>query len=80
MFTFVSVIRQNFEYNLRIFANFRVKTQKSRDFAHTFSKNYSFFFGFFNKDYTFYTKNLFLTMKVTQSFVKISFLVTFLYF
>ena len=28
------------------------------DFAHTFSKNYSFFFGFFNKDYTFYTKNL----------------------
>ena len=27
------------------------------DFAHTFSKNYSFF-GFFNKDYTFYTKNL----------------------
>ena len=28
------------------------------DFAHTFSKNYSFFFGFFNKDYTFYTKIL----------------------
>ena len=36
MFTFLSVIRQNFEYNLRILANFRVKTQKSTDFAHTF--------------------------------------------
>ena len=37
MFTFVSVIRQNFEYNLRIFANFPVKTKKSMDFAHMFS-------------------------------------------
>ena len=26
MFTFLIVIRQNFEYNLRILANFRVKT------------------------------------------------------
>ena len=42
MFTFLSVIRQNFEYNLRILANFCVKTQKSTDFAHTFSKNYIF--------------------------------------
>ena len=82
MFTFLSVIRQNFQYSLRILANFRVKIQKSMDFAHTFSKNYSFFFGFvfFNKDYTFYTKNLFFTMKDTQSFVKIRFLVTFLHF
>ena len=46
MFTFLSVIRQNFEYNLRILANFRVKTKKSTDFAHTFSKNYSFFWIF----------------------------------
>ena len=46
MFTFLSVIRQNFEYNLRILANFRLKTQKSTDFAHTFSKNYNFFFIF----------------------------------
>ena len=46
MFTFISVIRQNFEYNLRILANFRVKTQKSTDFAHTFSKNYRFFWIF----------------------------------
>ena len=80
MFTFLSVIRQNFEYNLRILANFGIKTQKSTDFAHTFSKKCMVFFGFFNKDYTFYTKNLFFTMKDTQSFVKISFLVTFLHF
>ena len=45
IFTFVSVIRQNFEYNLRILANFRAKTQKSMDFTCTFSKSYSFFFG-----------------------------------
>ena len=79
MFTFLSVIRQNFEYSLRILAYLSVKIQKSMDFVHTFSKNYSFF-GFFNKDYTFYTKNLFLTMKDTQNFVKIRFLVTFLHF
>ena len=47
IFTFLSVIRQNFRYNLRILANFGVKTQKSMDFAHTFSKNYSVFFLFF---------------------------------
>ena len=43
IFTFLSVIRINFEYNLRILVNFgkfHVKTQKSMDFAHTFSKNY----------------------------------------
>ena len=33
------------------------------DFAHTFSKNYRGFFVFFNKDYTFYTKNLFIRPK-----------------
>ena len=69
-------MRQNLEYNLRIFANFHLKTQKYMDFAYTFSKNYSFFFGFFKQDYTFYTKNLFFTMKDAQSFVKISYLVT----
>ena len=42
--------------------NFHLKTQISTDFAHTFSKNYSFiyFFFFFNKDYTFHTINLFI--------------------
>ena len=33
------------------------------DFAHTFSKNYSFISFFFNKDYTFYTINLFIRPK-----------------
>ena len=80
MFTFLSLIRQNFKYNLRILANFRVNTQKSTEFAFAFSKNYSFFL-FFNIGYTFYTKNLFFfTMKDAQSLAKISFLVTFLHF
>ena len=80
MFTFVSVIRQNFEYNLRIFANFPVKTKKSMDFTHMFSKNYIFFLDFFNKDCTFYTKNLVFATKDAQSIVKIKFLVTFFTF
>ena len=29
----------HFEYNLRIFANFGIKSKKSTDFARTFSKN-----------------------------------------
>ena len=45
-----------------------------------FQKTTGFFFGFFNKDYHFYTKNLFFTTKDAQSFVKISFLATFLHF
>ena len=50
IFTFLSVIRQNFEDNLRILANFGKfsrKTQKSTDFAHTFSKKYRVFLIFF---------------------------------
>ena len=80
MFTFLSVICQNFEYNLRIFYNFRVKTQKSMECAFAFSKYYFFFFFGFFKKYTFYTKNLFFTTKDAQSFVKISGLVTFFTF
>ena len=77
MFTFLSVISQNFKYSLRILANFRVKTQKSTDFARTFSENsIFFFFGFFNKDYAFYTKNQFFISKDSESILKISFLVT----
>ena len=56
-FTFLSVIRQNLEYNLRILANFRVKTQKSMILPVHFQK--TSFFLFFKKHYTFYTKNLF---------------------
>ena len=73
-------MRQNLEYNPRILANFHLKTQKYMDFTYTFSKNYRFWGGFFKQDYTFYTKNLFFTMKDAQSFVKISYLVTCLYF
>ena len=44
--------------------NFHVKTQKSTDFAHTFSKNYSFLFLYFLiKIIVFYTKNLFIWPK-----------------
>ena len=49
MFTFLSVIRQNFKYNLRILANFRVNTQKSTEFAFAFSKNYNFWGDFLIK-------------------------------
>ena len=65
IFTFLSVTRQNFEYNLRILANFGKFSRKN-------SKIYGFrpyvfkilhFFVFFNEDYTFYTKNLFIRHK-----------------
>ena len=78
-FTFSSVIRKHFEHNLRIFANFRVKTQKSIVSPLPF-QNLQVLGGFFNKDYTFYTKNLYFTTKDTQSISKIRFLVTFLHF
>ena len=74
------MIRQNFEYNLRILANFRVKTQKIYGIRLCLFKKLVFFFGFFKKDYTFYTKNLSFTAKDAQSFVKIIFLLTFLHF
>ena len=85
IFTFLSVIRQNFEDNLRILANFG-------KFSHKNSKIYGFrpyvfkkqvFFVFFNKDYIFYTKiylfgpkitfRAFFTTKDAKSFVKIIF-------
>ena len=65
IFTFLSVTRQNFEYNLRILANFGKFSRKN-------SKIYGFrpyvfkklhFFVFFNEDYTFYTKNRFIRVK-----------------
>ena len=67
IFTFSSVIRQNFEYNLRILANFGKfsrKNSKIYGFRPYVFKNYRvFFFVLFNKDYTFYTKNLFIWPK-----------------
>ena len=60
IFTFLSVTRQNFEYNLRILANFgKFSRQNSKLYEF---RPYDFkklvFFVFFNKDYIFYTKNL----------------------
>ena len=63
-FTFLSVIRQNFEYNLRILANFSVKTQKYMISNVHFRK--TSFFLFFKKYYTFCTKNLFLQRKMQK--------------
>ena len=76
MFTFLNVIRKKFEYNLRIFANFIVKTQNLWNSPLPFQKNTFFFI----KDYIFYTKNLYFTTKDAPSFVKSIFNVTFLHF
>ena len=46
MFTFLSVIRQNFERNLRILANFGVKTQTLRISPIPFQKPTVFFWIF----------------------------------
>ena len=66
IFTFLSVIRQNFEDNLRILANFGKFSQKFKNLRISpirFQKTTVAFFVFFNKDYTFYTKNLFIQPK-----------------
>ena len=67
IFTFLSVIRQNFEYNLRILANFgKFSRRNSKIYGfrpYVFKKLEFFFFVFFNIDYTFYTKNLFIRPK-----------------
>ena len=65
IFTFLSVIRQNFEYNLRILANFgkfSCKNSKIYGFRPYVFKKLQVFV-FFNKDYTSYTKNLFIRPK-----------------
>ena len=61
IFTFLSVTRQNFEYNLRIlpnFGKFSRKNSKIYGFRSYDFKKLVFFFVFFNKEYIFYTKNL----------------------
>ena len=68
IFTFLSVIRRNFEYNLRILANFgKFSRRNSKIYGfrpYVFKKlEVFFFFVFFNLDYTFYTKNLFIRPK-----------------
>ena len=65
IFTFLSVIRQNFEDNLRILANlenFHIKLKDLWISPIHFQKTTGFFI-FFNKHYSFYTKNLFIRPK-----------------
>ena len=63
-FTFLSVTRQNFEYNLRILANFGKFSRKNSKIygfrPYVFKKLQGFFFC---KHYTFYTKSLFIRPK-----------------
>ena len=66
IFTFLSVIRQNFEDNPRILVNFGKfsrKNSKIYGFCPYIFKKLQVFLFFFNKHYTFYTKNLFIRPK-----------------
>ena len=67
IFTFLSVTRQHFEDNLRILANlgkFSRKDSKIYGFRpYIFKKLVFFFLYFFNKYYSFYTKNLYIRPK-----------------
>ena len=91
--TFLSVIRQNFEDNLRILANFgkfSCKNSKIYGFRqYVFKKLVSFLVFFIKiilftlKIYSFGPKigfQSFCTRKDTKSFAEINFLVTFLHF
>ena len=93
IFTFLSVTRQNFEYNLRILANFgkfSCKNSKIYGFRpYVFKKLHFFLYSlmkiilFTLKIYLFGSKiafKAFFTTKDAKSFVKINFLVTFLHF
>ena len=59
--------------HLRIFANFRVKLKNLWFHLCLFKKLQFFFYLFFNKDYTFYTRNLFLQQKTPKVSPKSSF-------
>ena len=58
MFTFLSVIRKNFEYNLRILANFIVKTQNLWNSPLPFQKTTVFFF-FYKRLHILHKKSMF---------------------
>ena len=91
-FTFLSVTRQNFEYNLRILANFGKFSRKNSKIygfrPYVFKKLHFFVFLikiilFTLKIYSFGPKiafKAFCTTKDAKSFVKINFLVTSLHF
>ena len=93
IFTFLSVLRQNFEYNLRILANFGKFSHKNSKIygfrPYVFKKLHFFSYSlmkiilFTLKIYLFGSKitfKAFFTTKDAKSFVKINFLVTFLHF
>ena len=94
IFTFLSVIPQNFEDNLRILANFRKFSHKNSKIygfrPYVFKKLQSLFLYFLIKIILFTLKiylfgpniafKAFFTTKDAKSFVKINFLVTFLHF
>ena len=94
IFTFLSVTLQNLEDNLRILANFGKFSRKNSEIygfcPYVLKKPCGFLFVYFNEDYIFYNKNLFIqpkigfkaffTTKDAKSFVKINFLVTFLHY
>ena len=93
IFTFLSVIRQNFEDNLRILANFGKFSHKNSKiygfYPYIFKKLQGFLFLLINiilftlKIYSFGPKiafKAFCTRKDAKSFVKINFLVTSLHF
>ena len=94
IFTFLSVIRQNFEYNLRILVNFgkflRINSKIYGFRPYVFKKLQGFFLYFLIKIihstlkiYSFGPKiafKAFCTRKDAKSFVKINFLVTSLHF
>ena len=94
IFTFLSVTRQNFEYNLRILANFGKfsrQNPKLYGFRPYDFKKLVFFFLYFLIKIIFFTRKFYLfgpkiafkpffTIKDAKNFVKINFLVTFLHF
>ena len=93
IFTFLSVIRQNFEDNLTILANFGKFSRKNSKIygfrPYIFKKLQGVLFFLINiilftlKIYSFGPKiafKVFCTTKDAKSFVKINFLVTFLHF
>ena len=93
IFTFLSVIRQSFEDNLRILANFgKISHKNSKIYGfrpYVFKKLQCFLIFLINiilftlKIYKFGPKiafKAFCTRKDAKSFVKINFLVTFLHF
>ena len=94
IFTFLSVTRQNFEYNLRILANFgKFSRQHSKLYGfrpYDFKKLQILFLYFLIKT-IFFTRKIYLfgpkiafkpffTIRDAKNFVKINFLVIFLHF